>query len=373
MTVVQHPVPKQNQESGTKLIKLLVWDLDNTLWRGTLLEGDGVRVREGLREALKALDERGILHSIASKNDYDLAMAKLKEEGIEEYFVYPQVGWNAKSAGIRAIASSINIGLDAVAFIDDESFEREEVKHSLPEVMILDASELETLVERTEFKPPFVTDDAAQRRAMYRTDFERKRAEEQFDGPSEEFLATLGMEFTIAPVQEADLKRAEELTVRTHQLNTTGYVYPVEELRALHQSPDHLFFVASLEDRFGTYGKVGLTLIEKGRQVWTIKLFLMSCRVMSRGVGTVMMNHLLELARKAGVRLEAEFRANQRNRMMLLTFKLAGFREVARSADLILFRHDPNQSTNAGWLEYTTSEWLSVQRHPEWIKVRVVE
>jgi FkbH-like protein len=181
------------------------------------------------------------------------------------------------------------------------------------------------------------------------------------------------MEFTIGRLQEEDLKRAEELTVRTHQLNTTGYVYSVDELRALRRSPDHLFFVATLEDRFGTYGKIGLTLIEKRSKVWTIKLFLMSCRVMSRGVGTIMMNHLLELAREAGVRLEAEFRANQSNRMVLITFKLAGFREVARSADVTLFRHDVDGSANASWLKYTTSEWLRVQRHPEWIKVRIVE
>lgn len=373
MTTVQHSVPKQEQEAESRLIKLLVWDLDNTLWRGTLLEGDDVCVREGVRETLKTLDERGILHSIASKNDYDLMMAKLNEAGIEEYFLYPQACWNAKSAGIRAIASAINIGLDAVAFIDDESYERGEVRQSLPEVMTIDASELETLVDRPEFNPPYVTNDAAQRREMYRRGLERKRAEEQFVGPTEEFLATLGMEFTITHLQEEDLKRAEELTVRTHQLNTTGYVYSVDELRALRRSPNHLFFVAALEDRFGPYGKVGLTLIEKGSKVWTIKLFLMSCRVMSRGVGTVMMNHLLDLARDAGVVLEAEFRANQRNRMALITFKLAGFREVARSEDVILFRHDLDQSTSANWLKYTTSEWLRVQRHPEWIKVRIVE
>ena len=373
MTVGQHPTLEKDHEAQTRLIKLLVWDLDNTVWRGTLLEGDGVAVREGLHQIIKSLDERGILHSIASKNDHDLAMAKLKEAGLEEYFLYPQVNWNAKSASIRSIAASINIGLDAVAFIDDERYEREEVKHSLPEVMTIDASELETLANRPEFKPPFVTDDAARRRQMYRASMERKRAEEQFVGPSEEFLATLGLEFTIAPLQQEDVKRAEELTVRTHQLNTTGYVYSVEELTALSQSPDHLFFVASLEDKFGTYGKIGLTLIEKGEEIWTIKLFLMSCRVMSLGVGTIMMNHLLKLAREAGVSLQAEFIANQRNRMMLITFKLAGFREAERSGNFILFRHDLDRPTNASWLKYTTSEWLKVQRHPEWVKVRVIE
>src|SRR5215211_6114855 len=199
-----------------KTVKLLVWDLDNTLWEGTLLEGDGLRIREGLVATLKALDERGILHSVASKNDHDLAMAKLKEAGLDEYFLYPQVNWNSKAANIRTIVESLNIGMNTVAFIDDEPFEREEVKHTLPEVLTIDARELAGLSARPEFNPLFITDDSARRRTMYRADIDRKLAEDEFIGPSEEFLATLDMEFTIAPAQGEDLKRAEELTVRTH-------------------------------------------------------------------------------------------------------------------------------------------------------------
>jgi len=338
-----------------KTIKLLVWDLDNTLWEGTLLEGDGLRIREGLVATLKALDERGILHSVASKNDHDLAMAKLKEAGLDEYFLYPQVNWNSKAANIRTIVGSLNIGMDTVAFIDDEPFEREEVKHTLPEVLTIDARELEGLSARPEFNPLFITDDSARRRQMYRADIDRKLAEEEFVGPSEEFLATLEMEFTIAPAQEEDLKRAEELTVRTHQLNTTSYTYSLAELDALRQSPDHLLLVATLDDQFGTYGKIGLALIEKGTEAWTIKLFLMSCRVMSRGVGTVFMNHILNLAREAGVQLHAEFLSNDRNRMMLITYKLGGFRELKREGKFILFKHD---------LEH-------IQPQPEWLKLHL--
>ena len=337
-----------------KTIKLLVWDLDNTLWEGTLLEGDGVRVRKGLLATLKALDERGILHSVASKNDYDLALAKLKEAGLDDYFLYPQINWNSKAANIRMIVESLNIGMDTVAFIDDEPFERAEVKHSLPEVLTIDARELDGLAARPEFNPLFITDDSARRRQMYRADIDRKRAEEEFVGPSEEFLATLDMEFTIAPAQEEDLKRAEELTIRTHQLNTTGYTYSLAELDALRRSPDHLLFVATLDDRFGTYGKIGLALIEKGSEAWTIKLFLMSCRVMSRGVGTVFMNHILNLARAAGMELHAEFLSNDRNRMMLITYKLGGFKELKRDGKFILFKHELERIA-------PPPEWLKLQ------------
>jgi len=337
-----------------KTIKLLVWDLDNTLWEGTLLEGDGVRVRKGLLATLKALDERGILHSVASKNDHDLALAKLKEAGLDDYFLYPQINWNSKAANIRMIVESLNIGMDTVAFIDDEPFERAEVKHSLPEVLTIDARELDGLAARPEFNPLFITDDSARRRQMYRADIDRKRAEEEFVGPSEEFLATLDMEFTIAPAQEEDLKRAEELTIRTHQLNTTGYTYSLAELDALRRSPDHLLFVATLDDRFGTYGKIGLALIEKGSEAWTIKLFLMSCRVMSRGVGTVFMNHILNLARAAGMELHAEFLSNDRNRMMLITYKLGGFKELKRDGKFILFKHELERIA-------PPPEWLKLQ------------
>jgi FkbH-like protein len=341
MTTLQHATTTETPtDEERKTIKLLVWDLDNTIWQGTLLEGDSLRVREGVVATLKALDERGILHSIASRNDADLALAKLKEVGLDEYFLYPQVNWNSKAASIRSIVESINIGMDTVAFIDDEPFEREEVKHALPDVLTIDARDLESLAGRPEFNPPFITEDSARRREMYRADIERKRAEDEFVGPSEEFLATLQMEFTIAPAQEEDLKRAEELTVRTHQLNTTGYTYSLAELDALRQSPDHLLLVATLDDRFSTYGKIGLALIEKGRDAWAIKLFLMSCRVMSRGVGTVFMNHILNLAREAGVQLHAEFLSNDRNRMMLITYKLGGFKEVKRDGKFILFKHD---------------------------------
>ena len=342
-------------EAEQKTIKLLVWDLDNTLWQGTLLEGDGLRIRDGLLPTLKALDERGILHSVASRNDHDLAMAKLKEVGLDEYFLYPQINWNSKAANIRSIVESINIGMDTVAFIDDEPFELAEVKYTLPDVLTIDAKELEGLIARPEFNPPFITDDSARRRMMYRADIERKRAEEEFVGPSEEFLATLDMEFIIAPAQEEDLKRAEELTVRTHQLNTTGYTYSLAELDALRQSPDHLLLVATLDDRFGTYGKIGLGLVEKGSDVWTIKLFLMSCRVMSRGVGTVFMNHILNLARDAGVELHAEFLSNDRNRMMLITYKLGGFKEIKREDKFIVFKHDLER----------------IPPHPPWVKLHL--
>ncbi|HEX4955007.1 MAG TPA: HAD-IIIC family phosphatase [Thermoanaerobaculia bacterium] len=321
-------------------VKVLVWDLDDTLWHGTLLEGDTVQVRQGVPEILRDLDQRGILHSIASKNDAETAAERLRTFGLLDYFLYPQIHWSAKSQSIRRIAESINVGLDAVAFVDDQPFEREEVGQTLPEVMILSPEDLSDLLERPELKPRFITDESAIRRRMYQADIERNRAEEEFQGPTEEFLAGLGMRFGIAPAGEADLQRAEELTVRTNQLNSTGVTYSYEELDLLRRSPAHLLLVASLEDRFGTYGKIGLAVVEKAQTCWTLRLLLMSCRVMSRGVGSILLSHLLAEARRAGVRFLADFRDTGRNRMMKVAYRFAGFRELERDGDRLLLEHD---------------------------------
>src|SRR5215207_8346865 len=123
-------------------IKCVVWDLDNTVWDGILLEDPSVALRPGVAEVIRALDERGILHSVASRNDHALAMAKLAELGLAEYFLYPRINWNSKASSIEGIAGDINIGLDALAFVDDQPFEREEVAFSHPQVLCLDAVEV---------------------------------------------------------------------------------------------------------------------------------------------------------------------------------------------------------------------------------------
>jgi FkbH-like protein len=331
------PKPKQGR------VKCVAWDLDNTVWDGVLLEGDDLRLKADVVEAIKHLDQLGVLHSVVSKNDHAAAMAKLKEFGLDEYFIYPQIGWNAKSSAIEQIAKSINIGLDAIAFVDDQEFERGEVAHALPQVIVVDVADLDTELTRPEFRPRFVTAESAQRREMYRQQINRDVAEQDFVGPSAEFLSTLDMVFTIRAAGEDDLQRAEELTIRTNQLNSTGRTYSYEELNALRNSPDHLLLVAALHDRFGTYGTIGLCLVEKGSDAWFLRLLLMSCRVVSRGVGTVLLNHVLELARQAGLGLRADFVETGRNRMMQITYAFAGFTEVERDGNRVVLQRDPQE------------------------------
>lgn len=323
-----------------KKVKCVVWDLDNTIWQGVLLENDLVRLREGIVDIIKTLDNRGILQSISSKNAYNAAMGKLNEFGLSEYFIYPQINWNPKSSSIKAIAQLINIGIDTIAFIDDQAFEREEVKFAIPEVQCIDVAYLNELLDMPEMNPRFVTEDSMLRRSMYQSDIKRKNVEEEFQGTQEEFLASLGMVFTISPLGEGDLQRAEELTVRTHQLNATGYTYSYEELDAFRRSNKYKLYITGLEDKFGAYGKIGLVLLECREDVWILKLLLMSCRVMSKGVGTVMLNYVMKLAKEANVRLLAEFVPTNCNRQMYITYKFAGFKEIQEIEDLIVFENN---------------------------------
>ncbi|HWL15392.1 MAG TPA: HAD-IIIC family phosphatase [Opitutus sp.] len=326
---------------AAKKIKCVVWDLDHTVWNGILLEGDQLALRPGVREAIVAFDERGILQSIASRNESGPAREQLRRFGLEHFFLHPQIGWAAKSESIRCIAGQLNIGLDTFAFVDDQPFEREEVRFALPEVRTFDASEIARLVEDPDFTPRVVTEDARRRREMYQADATRQEAESSFKGPTDAFLATLEMEFSVGPAEAGDLVRVEELVARTNQLNTTGRIYAYEELAALRVSPDHLLLVAELTDKHGPYGKIGVVLLHRTVDTWTIKLLLMSCRVMSRGVGGALITLLRQQAREAGVRLLAEFKPTDRNRMMYITYKFSGFSEVSEVEGTALLEADP--------------------------------
>ncbi|MBW8092098.1 MULTISPECIES: HAD-IIIC family phosphatase [Streptomyces] len=334
-------------EPGTKprqgRIKCVVWDLDNTLWDGVLLEDGQVTVRPEVVAELKRLDDLGILHSVASRNDHDAAMERLAADGLADYFLYPQINWNPKSRSIEQIATSLNIGLDAIAFVDDQPFERAEVAHSLPAVLTVDAAELGEVLRTPEFRPKFVTDESRLRREMYRSAALRDRLEQEYTGTNTEFLASLDMHFTIAPAGREDLQRAEELTVRTNQLNSTGRTYSYEELDELRQSPDHLLLVAGLTDAYGTYGTIGLALAERGRPAWHLRMLLMSCRVLARGVGTVLLNHVMTLARDDGAVLRADFVETGRNRVMYVTYAFAGFAEAERDGNRLVLESDLRQ------------------------------
>lgn len=321
-------------------VKCVVWDLDNTLWYGTLAEGDRPELRSDVVNVIETLDRRGILNSIASKNDPSRALEVLESFGVANYFLYPQIGWGAKSVAVGAIAKSLNVSVGSFAFVDDEPFERDEVRSCHPSVLCIDAADARSIPKMPEMTPRFITEDSARRRAMYQGDARRNAIEASFDGPKESFLASLGMRLRIHRATEDDLRRAEELTIRTHQLNSTGYTYSFDELERFRRSDDHLLLIADLEDRYGPYGKIGLALVSIEASIWTIKLLLMSCRVMARGVGGTMITYIRTLAREMGARLLAEFIPTDVNRMMDMTYRFAHFREIDKRGPVVIFEND---------------------------------
>jgi FkbH-like protein len=339
-----------------KEIKCVIWDLDHTVWDGVLVEKDDVRLKPGIVEVLKTLDSRGILHSVASKNHFDDAMKRLEEFGIAGYFLYPEINWNAKSLAVANIQKNLNIGMDTLLFIDDQPFERDEVKSVHPVVACIDAADYNHLPDMKRLNPRFITDDSKLRRKMYMDDIKRKQEEDDFEGPSETFLASLNMTFIISHCKEEDLKRAEELTVRTHQLNATGVTYDYDELNAFRVSGSHKLLVCELIDRYGSYGKIGLALIEMKETHWHLKLLLMSCRVMARGVGTVLMSYIMQEAKRAGKKLLADFKKTDRNKQMYVSYRFANFKELSSDGEgHILFEN----------------ELSMIQPFPPYIEVRI--
>lgn len=159
--------------SGAQSVKCVVWDLDHTLWDGILLEDAEVRLKPHTIEVVKTLDARGVLQSLASRNFAESAMAKLDEFGLGDYFLAPQIGWIAKSAAIRAICAELNLAPDAIAFLDDDPFERDEVGFALPQVRCWEPADLLYLLDLPEVTYSTITVESSNRRSAYQQDAHR--------------------------------------------------------------------------------------------------------------------------------------------------------------------------------------------------------
>lgn len=322
--------------TGTpQIVKCLVWDLDNTLWQGTLSEGDDVQVGSDIRSVVELLDSRGILQSVASKNDHDAAWDRLTELGLAKYFVLPKITWGPKSESIRALAEELNFAHDVIAFIDDRPAELAEVEFHLPRVRRYAADTAAALPERPEFSPTVLTVDARRRREMYQASFTRDIARETFSGTDEEFLRTLAIAVRVERADEESISRVEELTLRTSQMNATGIPYAEDELRRYCADPRHEVLVATMSDKFGHYGAIGVALVERWDEAWRLKLLATSCRVVSFGIGGRIIEWLADQAARADRHLLADFRATERNRMMEIAYRFAGFTDEPCSCDRV--------------------------------------
>ena len=252
--------------SPTATCKCVVWDLDHTLWSGVLIEdgAEGIRLRPGVCDIITELDRRGILQSIASKNNRDDVLPVLEKLGLLEYFLHPQIHWQPKSRSIGAIAQGLNIGVDTLLFIDDQEFEREEVSSAWPQVRVVDAGDYRNLLARPDCNVP-VSDESRSRRLMYRQEDQRTALQEAHSGDYIAFLKESGIQVEWAPLQEGNLQRVYELAQRTNQMNFSGNRYSMEQLRAVAGDASLDTFVLRCRDRFGSYGIVGFSVVERTR------------------------------------------------------------------------------------------------------------
>lgn len=335
--------------------KCLVLDLDDTLWRGVCLEGP-VAVPDASRRVLRTLDQRGILLSIASRSEHSVSWQALVDHGLAHYFVAPHINWLPKPTNVATIARELELGTEALAFVDDDPFEREQMRQMMPEVAVFDAAELARLTDLPEFRPANRTKDASRRRLFYQAEGRRREAEARFATRSE-FLAWCDMRLRVRVAEEQDLARVMELTTRTHQLNTTGAMLEESDVRAAIRRG--LVHVADLEDRFGTYGTIGVALVETDDRTggWCLDYFALSCRVMGRGIERAFLVRLLEGAAERGCReARARFRDTGRNRMMRALYQMMGLRDAG--------------APEGGSCREFHADLTSIQPAPEWVVQR---
>jgi len=298
----------ENRKSAGSKIKCVVWDLDNTLWDGILVEdGPGkLKIKPHVVQTIKELDERGILHSIVSKNNPDEALAVLKAFGIDEYFLCPQISWEPKSQGLKTVARQLNIGIDTLLFVDDSEFELQQVRAAHPEVRALNADRFLEIADMEACQVP-VTAESRERRKMYQVESERQNTAGGFGDDYMSFLRYCSIRLNIQPMTEANLNRVHELTQRTNQMNFSGNRYEKSVLEGILAAPELDTYVLDVEDRFGSYGVVGFSIVDNRVPLMTDLMF--SCRVHSKRVEHAFLAYII---RKYVAIIGKDFYANYR-------------------------------------------------------------
>lgn len=329
-----------SQSNGhDKKIKCLVWDLDNTLWQGTLIE-DGEEklvVNNDAINLIKELDRRGILNAIASKNYKEDAMAVLERFEIAEYFLAPQINWQPKSEAITVIASELNIGIDSLAFVDDQPFERSEVAGSHPQVTVFDEKMIPFIASLPAFDVP-VTEESGRRREMYRQQLARNIAFSSSaaasSGDYDGFLRDCDIKMELQPLTTDTLQRAHELAQRTNQMNFSGNRYSTAELQETMDDDNKRVISIRVSDRFGSYGIVGLCILDLENNRVIDLMF--SCRIQAKKVDEAF---LCWLVSKYGNDLSIRYVATERNKRAATVFESIGFeKDEPSSGDAILWR-----------------------------------
>jgi len=360
-----------------KTAKALVVDLDNTLWGGIIGEDGMTGIKLGaeypgagyqaLQRAMLDLARKGMLLAICSKNNPDDAMEVLeKHPGMllrPKNFAAMRISWNDKVQGLREIASELNIGIDSLAFLDDNPFEREQVRAQLPEVAVIDLPEdplqyAATLRDEPVFERLSLSAEDQQRTTFYSEQRERAHAEQTFQS-KEDFYRFLEQEAEIAPVVPATLARVAQLTQKTNQFNVTTRRYGEQQIAELAAQPGSRVLSIRVRDRFGDHGLVGVSITRDQDEACEIGTFLLSCRVIGRTVETALLAHLADSAARRGCKqLTGWFLPTKKNAPAREFYQQHGFELAKQNGDGSLWSLDLAQRKIAS---------------PEWIKVSMTD
>jgi FkbH-like protein len=333
--------------------KVLVCDLDNTLWKGVIGEDglDGIKVGPGspdgeayadLQRYIRDLKERGVVLAVCSKNNEEDARAPFGEKRgmvlrLEDFAVF-LANWDDKAENVRRIAARIGVGLDSLVMIDDNPFERAWIRSQLPEVAVpeLGTSPFSFVrdIDRGRYFPAVTWSAEDRLRAEgYRREQQRTQARAGA-GSLDDFLAGLHMKASCEPVSDANIDRVTQLTNKTNQFNLTTKRRSLAEVRQVAAAGWTGVF--GLQDRYGAYGIIGLMFCVPGTEpaCWEIDTWLMSCRVLRRDVEKFMMDCAVEAAQAAGIKkLRGRYLRTDKNGQVADLYASLGFATVSRSDD----------------------------------------
>jgi FkbH-like protein len=332
--------------------KVLILDLDNTIWGGIVgetgplgvaLSEDGAgRCYRDFQRSLKAATRIGILLAIASKNnEADVLEVFSKNDMMilrQEDFAAVRVNWRPKAENIAEIAAQLNLGTDSFVFIDDNPVERAAVKKFLPEVAVPDfpaqPEQLSTWftqeIAQTYFGKYVISDEDAAKTQQYRANEARHKLATSFD--LDTYLAELGIQCAIHVDPAERVNRAAQMTQKTNQFNLTTRRYEVTDLSRFVESHEHAVLMLDYKDRFGDEGSVSLAIVDlaEGR----IDTFLSSCRVIGRKVEAQLLDKVVELCRFRGHRkITGEFIPTRKNHIAADFYGSHGFVPVTTSPD----------------------------------------
>jgi methoxymalonate biosynthesis protein len=345
--------------STAGLVKCVVWDLDNTLLRGTYLESGPGRppADPAVASLLAELGRRGIVHAIASRNPPEAAEYAAQATGC--VFVAAECGWGRKSEALARIAAGLDISVDALAFVDDDPYERAEVGAALPGVRVLSPEDAAEAVGWPEFSPAEVTEEARRRARLYQQRHRRQQAGQAFTGSHEDFLRACQTEVTIAPASPADVPRLHELSERTSQFNSAGQALPAESISALLGAPATDVMTVRLRDRFADDGLVGGCVIDwRQDRVAAVPLLMMSCRAIGRGVIDSLLTWLAgHAARHGAAAVQVPCPVSERSVPLRLALASAGFRAC------------PDQEAGPGRTVFRCDLGAPQPALPDWVTV----